>query len=245
MQYALLIYETPADFARRQQAGDDATYFGAWRGAYYKAVVEAGIYAGVVPLDAPETGTTVRRRDGKPLVQDGPYASSKEQLGGFMLLELLSLDAAWNGRRRCPAALIWRCGNPTGRFQFQRRLESEDQRDKLRTAPSRRQRVNRTGVSSRCWRRVPATGGAEDALADALLAALNTWARDGIPKNPQAWLLTAARNRLLDHARHLEVRERSASTKCWRTSSMRPGPRRAARRASQAVVGLRTPCHRS
>jgi len=54
--------------------------------------------------------------------------------------------------------------------------------------------------------------GAQDALADALLAALNTWARDGIPKNPQAWLLTVARNRLLDHARHLEVRERSAST---------------------------------
>jgi RNA polymerase sigma-70 factor (ECF subfamily) len=54
--------------------------------------------------------------------------------------------------------------------------------------------------------------GAEDALADALLAALHTWARDGIPKNPQAWLLTAARNRLLDHARHLEVQKRSAST---------------------------------
>ena len=65
----------PPIFARREQAGDDATHFGAWR-AYYKAVVEAGIYAGVKPLDAPETGTTVRRRDGKPLVQDGPYASS-------------------------------------------------------------------------------------------------------------------------------------------------------------------------
>jgi hypothetical protein len=37
MQYALLIYETSADFGRREQAGDDATYFGAWR-AYYKAV---------------------------------------------------------------------------------------------------------------------------------------------------------------------------------------------------------------
>jgi len=86
MQYALLIYETCADFARREQAGDDATYFGAWRAYYktvYKTVVEAGIYAGVKPLDAPETGTTVRRRDGRPLVQDGPYASSKEQLGGF------------------------------------------------------------------------------------------------------------------------------------------------------------------
>ena len=38
--------------------------------------------------------------------------------------------------------------------------------------------------------------GAEDALADALVAALTTWPRDGIPKNPQGWLLTAARNRL-------------------------------------------------
>jgi len=54
--------------------------------------------------------------------------------------------------------------------------------------------------------------GAEDALADALLAALNTWARDGIPKNPQAWLLTVARNRFLDHARHLEVQAHSTST---------------------------------
>ena len=54
--------------------------------------------------------------------------------------------------------------------------------------------------------------GAEDALGDALLAALNTWARDGVPRNPQAWLLTAARHRLLDHARHFEVRERSASS---------------------------------
>lgn len=54
--------------------------------------------------------------------------------------------------------------------------------------------------------------GAEDALADALLAALNTWVRNGIPNDPQAWLLTVARNRLRDHARHLEVREQSAFT---------------------------------
>jgi RNA polymerase sigma-70 factor (ECF subfamily) len=53
---------------------------------------------------------------------------------------------------------------------------------------------------------------AEDALADALLAALNKWPRDGIPKNPQAWLLTAARNRLLDHTRHRQVREQSVPT---------------------------------
>jgi len=51
---------------------------------------------------------------------------------------------------------------------------------------------------------------AEDALADALMAALTTWPRDGIPKNPQGWLLTAARNRLTDHARHRQVHDLSA-----------------------------------
>jgi len=101
MQYALLIYETPADFVRREQVGDDNAYFGAWR-AYHKALLEAGIYVGGNPLEASETGTTVRQRDGKRHVQDGPYASSKEQLGGFVLLELPSLDAAleWVAERR-------------------------------------------------------------------------------------------------------------------------------------------------
>jgi RNA polymerase sigma-70 factor (ECF subfamily) len=53
---------------------------------------------------------------------------------------------------------------------------------------------------------------AEDALADALMSALTTWPRDGIPKNPQGWLMTAARNRLLDQVRHRQVREQSAPT---------------------------------
>ena len=53
---------------------------------------------------------------------------------------------------------------------------------------------------------------AEDALGDALLAALATWPRDGIPKNPQGWLLTAARNRLTDNARKSLVRAQSAPT---------------------------------
>jgi len=49
--------------------------------------------------------------------------------------------------------------------------------------------------------------GAEDALSDALLAALTTWPRDGIPQNPQGWLVTVARNRLTDHARHQQVHD--------------------------------------
>jgi predicted RNA polymerase sigma factor len=53
---------------------------------------------------------------------------------------------------------------------------------------------------------------AEDALADALMAALTTWPRDGIPNNPQGWLMTAARNRLLDQVRHRQVRDQNAPT---------------------------------
>jgi predicted RNA polymerase sigma factor len=54
--------------------------------------------------------------------------------------------------------------------------------------------------------------GAEDALGDALLAALSTWPRDGIPASPEGWLLTAARNRLTDQSRHRFVRAQSEAT---------------------------------
>jgi RNA polymerase sigma-70 factor (ECF subfamily) len=53
---------------------------------------------------------------------------------------------------------------------------------------------------------------AEDALGDALLAALTTWPRVGIPASPEGWLLTAARNRLTDRARHRLVRSQSEPT---------------------------------
>ena len=102
MQFALLIYESPEAFATRKIDKIDS-YTGAWR-AYYKALVEAGIYVGGDPLEAPETATMVRLTEGRRRVQDGPYADTKEQLGGFTILELPSLDAALNWAARCPAA---------------------------------------------------------------------------------------------------------------------------------------------
>ncbi|HEY2676554.1 MAG TPA: YciI family protein [Steroidobacteraceae bacterium] len=104
MQYALLIYESPDAFSKRQDEHDEEPYMGAWR-SYYKSVVDAGIYLGGQPLDIPETGTTVAHPGGKRQIQDGPYANTKEQLGGFMLLELPSLDAALDWAARCPAAI--------------------------------------------------------------------------------------------------------------------------------------------
>src|SRR5579872_6236762 len=102
MQFALLIFESPDAFAARN-ADENDSYLGAWR-AYYKTLVEAGIYVGGNPLQSPETGTTVRLKDGKRRVQDGPFADTKEQLGGFTILELPSLDAALDWAARCPTA---------------------------------------------------------------------------------------------------------------------------------------------
>jgi hypothetical protein len=102
MQFALLIYESPELFAARKN-GEDDPYLGAWR-AYYAAMVAAGVYAGGDALEVPETGTTVRLKEGKRNVQDGPYADTKEQLAGFLVLDLPSVDAALDWAARCPAA---------------------------------------------------------------------------------------------------------------------------------------------
>jgi hypothetical protein len=102
MQFALLIYESPEAFAARKSDGTDP-YTGAWR-AYHKALVESGIYLAGDPLEVPETGTTVRLKEGKRRVQDGPFADTKEQLGGFLIMELPSFDVALDWAARCPAA---------------------------------------------------------------------------------------------------------------------------------------------
>lgn len=102
MQFALLIYESPEAFATRKKNENDP-YRGAWR-AYYKALVDAGVYIGGDPLEVPETGTTLRIENGKRRVQDGPYADTKEQLAGLIILELPSLDVALDWAARCPTA---------------------------------------------------------------------------------------------------------------------------------------------
>ena len=102
MQFALLIYESPEAFATRKNDASDP-YRGAWR-EYFKALVGAGVYVGGDPLEVPETGTTLRIKNGKRSVQDGPYADTKEQLAGFITLELPSLDEALDWAARCPTA---------------------------------------------------------------------------------------------------------------------------------------------
>ena len=102
MKYVVVIYETPQNLEAREM-GRENPYIGAWR-AYYQALVKAGAYVGGAPLKEAATSTMVRVRNGKRHVQDGPFAEAKELLGGFMILDCPSLDAALDWAARCPAA---------------------------------------------------------------------------------------------------------------------------------------------
>jgi hypothetical protein len=102
VQFMMLLYETAEDFDARSNERRDALV-GSWR-TYYKALIDAGIYVAGAPLQAPSNGTTVRVKGGQRQVQDGPYADTKEQLGGHIILELSSLDAALDWAARCPTA---------------------------------------------------------------------------------------------------------------------------------------------
>ena len=102
MMFVMLIHESPASLQARGQ-GASHPYIAAWR-AYHKAITEAGAYVGGAPLKLADTATTVKIEKGQRRVQDGPFVEAKEQLGGFMILEAASLDAALDWAARCPAA---------------------------------------------------------------------------------------------------------------------------------------------
>ncbi len=103
MKYTILIYETEADFAARTDEQRKGAYWGAYR-AYTKALTEAGVMVGGAALEPGQRAATIRQRDGKRHVQDGPYAEAKEGLGGYYVIEVSDLDQALDWAARCPAA---------------------------------------------------------------------------------------------------------------------------------------------
>jgi len=101
MQYLMMFYETPTDFAQR--ASDTQAHVGSWM-AYIGAMHEAGVSVGGHGLQPPMTGTSLRLRGDKRQVQDGPFADTKEQLGGYVVIEAANLDAALEWAARAPCA---------------------------------------------------------------------------------------------------------------------------------------------
>ena len=97
MKYLLLIYEQE----KRFESGYDKTEMAEY-GAFGKEF-ESAILGGHA-LKPTATATTVRVRDGKRLTTDGPFAETKEQLGGYYLVEAPELDAAINIAGKIPGA---------------------------------------------------------------------------------------------------------------------------------------------
>jgi hypothetical protein len=100
MQYTMLIYQNADAFAARSDPARREAFWGAFL-PYVRALSEAGVMVSRAGLEDPERATTVRLGS-DPHVQDGPYADTKEQLGGFFVLDVADLDAALEWASRCP-----------------------------------------------------------------------------------------------------------------------------------------------
>lgn len=103
MQYMLMFYTTPESQTAPADPVAQQAYMGAW-GAYMGAMQSAGVMVNGHGLQPPHTATTVRVTAGKRQVQDGPFADSKEQLGGYFVIEVATLDDALEWAARSPAA---------------------------------------------------------------------------------------------------------------------------------------------
>jgi hypothetical protein len=103
MKYILLDYVGEAGWPQLTK-DEQEHWLGAYR-AYMEAMAKAGVLKDSKGLEPTSAATTVRVTNGKTQVLDGPYAESKEQLGGFHLIEVADLDAAIGWAARSPTAL--------------------------------------------------------------------------------------------------------------------------------------------
>jgi hypothetical protein len=102
MQYLLLLYANESEwdkFTPAEQEQGVAAYE-----AYGEALRKAGVLVAANRLQGTSSATTVRTKDGKTQVLNGPYADSREQLGGYFIIDAPDLDAALSWAARCPGA---------------------------------------------------------------------------------------------------------------------------------------------
>ena len=102
MQYLLLIYGNEA--AARQASEGAMNEMIAAYARFKEDITKSGVYVGSNRLRPTSTAKTVRAKNGKLSTIDGPFAETKEQLGGYFLIDVPDLDAALSWAARCPAA---------------------------------------------------------------------------------------------------------------------------------------------
>lgn len=104
MRYTLFLYSDEAIFASAtaEQMNEQKALYG----AYIQALKEAGVFVDTDWLQPSLTATTVSLAGGERRIQDGPYADTKEQLGGYFVIQVANLDAALAWAEKCPAAQV-------------------------------------------------------------------------------------------------------------------------------------------
>lgn len=102
MQYLLMIYQNEVEYAKLEPAILQKNY--EEYVAFTQSIVQAGNFKAGDRLQPTTTGTTVRVRDGKTLTTDGPFAETREQLGGYYLIDAKNLDEALAIAARIPTA---------------------------------------------------------------------------------------------------------------------------------------------
>ena len=104
MRYMLLIYDDEQHWAAMSPEENEKVMQAYY--AYHGEVNEAGVFRSGEPLQASSAATTVRVRDGQTLTTDGPFAETKEQLGGFYVLDCENLDEAITWAAKIPSSVL-------------------------------------------------------------------------------------------------------------------------------------------
>src|ERR1700710_3130496 len=104
MQYLLLIYSNEQHYAAMSQ--DDGAAMSKEYGTYTESIAKSGHYKGGNRLHPTKSATSVRVRDGKRQTTDGPFAETREQLGGYYLVEAKNLDEATRIAARIPTSRL-------------------------------------------------------------------------------------------------------------------------------------------
>jgi hypothetical protein len=104
MQYLLLIHDNEAVWAGMSEAERGALFQEYM--TYTNELIETGAFVAGNQLQPSDTATVVRVRDGETLTTDGPFAETKEQLGGYYLIEAESLDDALEWAAKIPSARL-------------------------------------------------------------------------------------------------------------------------------------------
>lgn len=102
MRYTLFLYNNESDFA--DVTPEDMEKEQAVYQAYIKDLQDAGVFVDTDWLQPSSTATVLTLREGSRQVQDGPYADTKEQLGGYFVIDVANLDEALEWAAKCPSA---------------------------------------------------------------------------------------------------------------------------------------------